>query len=106
MGRDKQKVGDVNELKATIKFLKEGYWVFRNVSPKGPIDMILVHEETGEVRKIDVKTTNYRQSWKPGTKIHRTDTGASKIKGRIYIYGKRRRCLKNYALRYLSLIHI
>ena len=50
MGRDKQKVGDVNELKATIKFLKEGYWVFRNVSPKGPIDMVIVNEKTGEVR--------------------------------------------------------
>ena len=74
MGRDKQKVGDVNELKATIKFLKEGYWVFRNVSPKGPIDMVIVNEKTGEVRKIDVKTTNYRQSWKPGTKIHRQRT--------------------------------
>jgi len=36
--------------------------------------MVLVHEETGEVRKIDVKTTNYRQSWKPGTKIHRQRT--------------------------------
>ena len=71
MGRDKQKVGDINELRATIKFLKEGYWVFRNVSPKGPIDMILVHEKTGEVRKIDVKTNSYRQSWKPGTKIYR-----------------------------------
>ena len=71
MGRDKQKVGDINELRATIKFLKEGYWVFRNVSPKGPIDMVLVHEKTGEVRKIDVKTNSYRQSWKPGTKIYR-----------------------------------
>ena len=74
MGRDKQKVGDVNELKATIKFLKEGYWVFRIVSPKGPIDMVIVNEKTGEVRLIDVKTTNYRQSWKPGTKIHRQRT--------------------------------
>ncbi len=64
MGRDKQKVGDVNELKATIKFLKEGYWVFRNVSPKGPIDMVIVNEETGEVRLIDVKTNSYREAYK------------------------------------------
>ena len=28
-------------------------------------------QETGEVRKIDVKTTSYRQTWKPGTRIHR-----------------------------------
>ena len=31
MGRDKQKIGDVSEFKAVIKFLQEGYWVFRNV---------------------------------------------------------------------------
>ena len=74
MGRDKQKVGDVNEFKAVIKFLEEGYWVFRNVQGTGPIDMVLVHRKTGEVRKIDVKTTSYRQTWKPGTRIHRQRT--------------------------------
>ena len=74
MGRDKQKIGDVNEFKAVIKFLEEGYWVFRNVQGTGPIDMVLVHQKTGEIRKIDVKTTSYRQSWKPGTKICRQRT--------------------------------
>jgi hypothetical protein len=74
MGRDKQKIGDINEFKAVIKFLKEEYWVFRNVQGTGPIDMVLVHQKTGEVRKIDVKTTSYRQSWKPGTKICRQRT--------------------------------
>ena len=72
MGRDQKKVtGDVNEFRAVIKFLKEGYMVFKNVSGTGPIDLVLVHQETGEVRKIDVKTTAYRQTWKPGTRIHR-----------------------------------
>ena len=75
MGRDQKKViGDVNEFKAVIKFLKEGYMVFKNVSGTGPIDLVLVHQETGEIRKIDVKTTSYRQTWKPGTKIHRQRT--------------------------------
>ena len=74
MGRDKQKVGDISAHRAVIKFLKEGYWVFRNVSPRGPIDMILVHEKTGNVRKIDVKTNSYRQSWKPGPRICRQRT--------------------------------
>ena len=36
--------------------------------------MVLVHRKTGEVRKIDVKTTSYRQTWKPGTKICRQRT--------------------------------
>ena len=74
MGRDKQKIGDVSEFKAVIKFLQEGYWVFRNVQGSGPIDMVLVHKKTGEVRKIDVKTTSYRKSWRPGTKICRQRT--------------------------------
>jgi len=75
MGRDQKKVtGDVNEFRAVIKFLKEGYMVFKNVSGTGPIDLVLVHQETGEVRKIDVKTTSYRQSWKPGTRIARQRT--------------------------------
>jgi hypothetical protein len=71
MGRDTQKIGDINELRAAIKFLKEGYYVFKNISLKGPIDMVIVHEKTGEVRKIDVKTTSYRKSWRPGTRIAR-----------------------------------
>ena len=75
MGRDPKKVtGDVNEFKAVIKFLKEGYMVFKNVSGTGPIDLVLVHQETGEIRKIDVKTVSYRQTWKPGSKIHRQRT--------------------------------
>jgi|TARA_Y100000401_G_C8220917_1_gene173259 hypothetical protein len=75
MGRDPKKVtGDINEFRAVIKFLKEGYMVFKNVSGTGPIDMVLIHQETGEIRKIDVKTTSYRQSWKPGTRIHRQRT--------------------------------
>jgi len=74
MGRDKQKIGDVNEFKAVIKFLGEEYWVFRNVQGTGPIDMVLVHQKTGNVRKIDVKTNSYRRSWKPGTRICRQRT--------------------------------
>ena len=75
MGRDPRKVtGDVNEFRAVIKFLKEGYMVFKNVSGVGPIDMVLIHQETGEIRKIDVKTNSYRQSWRPGTRIHRQRT--------------------------------
>ena len=71
MSDNKQRIGDISEHMAVVKFLKEGYHVFKNVSPKGPIDMVLVHRETGEVRKIDVKTKSYRQSWKPGTRTHR-----------------------------------
>ena len=57
MGRDPKKVlGDINEFRAIIKFLNEGYMVFKNVSGTGPIDLVLVHQETGEIRKIDSRS--------------------------------------------------
>ena len=47
MGRNQKRViGDVSEYRAIIKFLEEGYEVFKNVSSSGPIDMVLVHHET------------------------------------------------------------
>jgi len=86
MGRSTQTIGDINEHKAIIKFLKEGYWVFKNISVKGPIDMVLIHEKTGEVRKIDVKTTSYRLSWKPGTRISRKLSDLQKKLGVELVY--------------------
>ena len=76
MGRNEKRViGDVSEHRAIIKFLEQGYEVFKNVSSSGPIDMVLVHHETGEVRLIDVKTTSRRtKSWRPGSKIIRQRT--------------------------------
>jgi Holliday junction resolvase-like predicted endonuclease len=72
MGRDpKQVIGDISEFKAVVKFLKEGYMVFKNMSSTGPIDLVLVNFKTGEVRFVDVKTISYR---KVGTKINRTTT--------------------------------
>ena len=73
-GKQKKVTGDISEHRAIIKFLKEGYWVFKNVSGEGCIDIIILHKKTGEIRKIDVKTISYRQSWKPGTRICRQRT--------------------------------
>jgi len=86
MGRDTQKIGDINELRAAIKFLKEGYYVFKNISLKGPIDMVLVDQKTGEVRKIDVKTTSYRLSWRPGTRISRVLSKEQKRLGVEFLF--------------------
>tara|TARA_R100000900_G_scaffold137493_1_gene115916 strand:- start:1594 stop:1869 length:276 start_codon:yes stop_codon:yes gene_type:complete len=75
MGRDQKKViGDISEHRAIIRFWQRGYMVFKNVSGQGPIDLVLVHRETGEVRFIDVKTISYRKSYKPGTRITRQRT--------------------------------
>ena len=41
MGRNEKRViGDISEYRAIIKFLEQGYEVFKNVSSSGPIDMV------------------------------------------------------------------
>jgi len=64
VGRETQKTGDISEYRAVIKFTKEGWYVFKATSLKGPIDMVIVNEKTGEVRLIDVKTNSYREAYK------------------------------------------
>ena len=49
MGR----IGDIVELKAQAWLLEQGYEVFRNVSAKGPADLIYLHE--GVFVAVDVK---------------------------------------------------
>ena len=51
---DQKHLGARNELLACAWLLHEGYEVFRNVSPHGPID--LVARRDGEILFIDVKT--------------------------------------------------
>ena len=51
--------GDWCEYIAAAHFRKEGYLVFHKMS--GPIDMVLVHQDTGETRYVDVKYKNTRQ---------------------------------------------
>ena len=48
------KRGAINELVACTWLLKQGYQVFRNVTPDGRIDII--SEKDGVLTKIDVKT--------------------------------------------------
>ena len=35
--------------------LKNGYWVFKNLAPQGPIDCVAVKQGTGEVVLVDIK---------------------------------------------------
>ena len=35
--------------------LKNGYWVFKNLAPQGPIDCIAVNKNTGESVLVDIK---------------------------------------------------
>ena len=63
--------GDCCELIAATYYRKNNYLVFNKMS--GPIDLILVHQDTGETRYIDVKYKNTRQGTKTkGRRINRT----------------------------------
>ena len=74
--RTRQK-GDTCELFAAAYFRKLGYLVFPKTS--GPIDLVLVHQETGETRYIDVKYKNTRRGTKTkGWRINRTITSPLK----------------------------
>lgn len=46
--------GAIAEYKASIWLLEQGYEVYRNVSPAGPVDLIAIKD--GQVIEIDVKT--------------------------------------------------
>ena len=69
--------GDWCELIAAAYFRKNNYLVFTRMS--GPIDLILVHQDTGETRYIDVKYKNTRQGTRTkGSRINRTITSPLK----------------------------
>ena len=69
-GQGAEQKGDWCELMAAAYFRKNNYLVFTRMS--GPIDLVLIHQETGETRYIDVKYKNTRQGTKgQGTRINR-----------------------------------
>ena len=70
-GQGTAQKGDWCEYIAAAHFRKEGYLVFMKMS--GPIDLVLVHQDTGETRYIDVKYKNTRQGTNTkGRRINRS----------------------------------
>lgn len=53
-------IGRRTELRAWAWLFDQGYEVFDNVFPGGPIDVVAVHAETGVVLKIEVRTATER----------------------------------------------
>ena len=76
-GKGAVQKGDWCELIAAAHFRKNNYLVFTRMS--GPIDLVLVDQDTGETRYIDVKYKNTRQGTKTkGRRINRTVTSLLK----------------------------
>lgn len=47
--------GELSEWRAKEPFIRAGYLVYDKAAP-GPVDFIVLHPETGEVCKVEVKT--------------------------------------------------
>ena len=76
-GQQTRQKGDTCELFAAAYFRKLGYLVFHKMS--GPIDLVLVHQKTGETRYVDVKYRSMRQGTTTrGQRINRTITSLLK----------------------------
>tara|TARA_R100000900_G_C3310247_1_gene159564 strand:+ start:238 stop:693 length:456 start_codon:yes stop_codon:yes gene_type:complete len=72
------RLGTISEMTCTCNLITEGYEVFWPVANQGPIDIIAVHADTGEIRLIDVKTVSRR---KDGTRVARVTTPQQKALG-------------------------
>tara|TARA_R100000656_G_scaffold91045_1_gene66213 strand:+ start:199 stop:582 length:384 start_codon:yes stop_codon:yes gene_type:complete len=51
--------GNITEYLAIIRFLKEGYNVYKNVESHGQIDLIVESRKTRKLLRVDVKALNY-----------------------------------------------
>ena len=77
MAHSKHIKGDCAELIAAEYFMSLGYSVHRNMSAHGPVDMVLIDEDSmGDVILIDVKALSLRT--KNGWKVNRVPTKKQK----------------------------
>ena len=80
MAHSKHIKGDRAELIAAEYFMNLGYSVHRNMSQHGPVDMVLLEEDSkGETILVDVKALSLRT--KNGWKVWRTPTKKQKELG-------------------------
>jgi hypothetical protein len=72
-GKLTKRKGDWCEIIVQAHFRKLGWLIYEKKS--GPIDMVIINEETGEVRFIDVKYKNMRKGTQTyGARINRVVT--------------------------------
>ena len=69
MADAKHQKGTLSELVCQQELVREGYDVFTPITGHGPVDIVAIHPETGNIRLIDVKTLSRRRD---GTRIYRT----------------------------------
>lgn len=72
-------IGAINEMRAAIWLMEQGYHVFSNVMGSGPADLIAWCPKTDKTLKIDVKTARRYQK-KDGTIQYNTSLSGEKYK--------------------------
>ena len=68
MSFEKHGRGEIARLLLHKHLIEEGYQVFIEDGTQGPIDLMAIHLETGEVRAFEVKTVSRRAD---GTRVNR-----------------------------------
>ena len=61
--------GYLGEQLAMAWLLKNGYWVFKNLAPQGPVDCVAINQLTHEITLIDVKVLSKHKSGQTRSKI-------------------------------------
>tara|TARA_R100000005_G_C4993573_1_gene200590 strand:- start:830 stop:1174 length:345 start_codon:yes stop_codon:yes gene_type:complete len=81
----RQQEGRIAEAILTEHFLRLGYYVFVPLAAFGPMDLVIINPETGEVVLLDAKKDKKRvKGWKgrsPNLRIHRLRTSMQKKLG-------------------------
>jgi hypothetical protein len=74
-------LGAINEMKAAIWLMEQGYQVFTNVKGTGPADLVAWNSDTNETLIVDVKTSRRYQK-KDGTIQYNSSIGPKYDKNR------------------------
>ena len=61
--------GYLGEQLAMAWLLKNGYWVFKNLAPQGPVDCVAINQITNETILIDVKVLSHHRGGQTRSKI-------------------------------------
>ena len=61
--------GYFGEQLAMAWLLKNGYWVFKNPAPQGPVDCVAINQITHEVILVDVKVLSHHKGGYTRSKI-------------------------------------
>jgi len=59
--KSRQQEGRISEAILTEYFLRRNYYVFAPMAAHGPVDLVVIHRETGEVILLDAKKDRQRE---------------------------------------------